>query len=683
MTLPKPLLDNRTFAQLVSESVGQISRLSPQWTNYNASDPGITLIELFAWLSEQNMYRTGRTTPEMSRAFLRLVEVTLRPAGVASTVVLMTTTGGAISLPDRVQVTDATGALTLETRDPLTVSPASLVQLLAGAGTLLDVTAANAQPYDPSKDDTAGTFQPFGDAPQPGAALYLGVDQPLGAPGGKVALHVWTTTPDADAATLLELQRESAKEKAAAMRDCPAAVMPLLDDWRRHYSARVVWEFFTGAAGWKTLPDVEDDTRALTLTGFVRFTIPSGHVAGGPGPLWFVRCRLLSGGFECAPRLDLAGINAVTAEHAVTIDAPETLGTSQGHAAEDYATAQSPIVAGSTRLTLVSGAITDVSWTEVLTWDLVGAHDHNYLVEPETGGITSGNGLRGAVFPAGWSVVLDYRAGGGEGGNIPAGQLTVLAQSGWNIARIPGFSGVAAAIAVEQPYAAAGGDAAETLAQAEARAITELAAPSTTVTLQDFVKLALATPGVPVGRANALANHHPVLPCFDAPGSITVTVVPNCPGPAPMPREGFLQAVYRYLHPRRPITTELHVVAPNYVKVTVSATLNASGNADPVQLAALAQQQLDAFFNPLTGGPQATGWPIGRSVYRTEVMTMLAGLPNVITVSNLGLAADGGQPSCQNLTICAGDLVESTQHSITVSTVGTTTFTRSKERECP
>ena len=683
MTLPKPVLDNRTFAQLVSESVGQINRLSPQWTNYNASDPGITLIELFAWLSEQNMYRTGRTTPELSRAFLRLVGVTQRPAGVASTVVLLTTNSGAISLPDRVQITDTTGALTFETRDSLTVSPANLVQLLAGPATLLDVTAANSLPFDPSEDDRAGTFQPFGDAPRPGAALYLGFDQPLGAAGDKVALHVWTTTRDADAATLLALQREWIDEKNAAIRDCAATVMPLLEDWRRHYSARVVWEFFAGAAGWQPLPDVEDDTRALTLTGFIRFTIPHGHVAGGPGPLWFVRCRLLTGGFECPPRLDFIGINAVTAEHAVTIDKPETLGTSRGHAAELYVAAQSPIAARSTKLTLLSGANHDDSWTETLSWDLVGAHDRNYLLEPESGRIISGNGLRGAVFPAAWSVVLDYRVGGGEDGNFPAAQLSRLAQSGWNIARIPGFSGVAAAISVEQPYAATGGAAAETLAQAETRALTELAAPSTTVTLRDFETLALATPGVPVGSANALANHHPALPCFNAPGNITVTVVPNCPGPAPMPGEGFLRAVYRYLHRRRPITTELHVVAPHYVKVTVSATLNASGDADPVQLAALAQQRLDAFFNPLRGGPQATGWPIGRSVYRTEVMTMLAALPNVIMVSNLALAADGGEPCCQNLTICADDLVESTQHSITVSIVGTMIFKRSKERECP
>src|SRR5690242_21007445 len=97
MTLPRPDLDNRTFAQLVSESIAQINRLAASWTDYNASDPGITLIELIAWLSEQNLYRASRITPEMSRAFLRLVGVSLHPAGIAQTVILLRNAGVARS----------------------------------------------------------------------------------------------------------------------------------------------------------------------------------------------------------------------------------------------------------------------------------------------------------------------------------------------------------------------------------------------------------------------------------------------------------------------------------------------------------------------------------------------------------------------------------------------------------
>ena len=681
MTLPQPVLDNRTFAQLVSESIGQINRLSPEWTDYNASDPGITLIELMAWLSEQNLYRTDRITPEMSRAFLRLVGVEPRPPTVATTTLLLTTTSaGAITLPDRMQVADPLIAVVFESRDPITISPAKLVQVLAGAG-LQDVTADNILPFDPVKDDRVGTFQPFGSDPKPGDALYLGFDRSLGVAGAKASLHLWTRTPAADALATAALLREWEREKIATKHHCPPGTVP--PEWRRHYAVDVVWEYFAGSAGWHGLSDVTDDTRSLTLTGFVHFTLPADHVAGGPGAFWFIRCRIVKGTFECATWADRIGLNAVTFEHAVSIDAPEVLGNSRGHASERYVTSLSPVVAGSTRLVLASGAQRDQRWAEALTWDLVGPHDAGYLLEPDLGRVTSGNGMRGAVFSSGWDVLFDYRVGGGVDGNIVAGQLTDFPANPWNVGRVLNFTTLAPQIAAEQAYPALGGAAAETLPAAEARALVELSAPTTTVTLNDFASLALETPGVPVARAKALANHHPVLPCFDASGVITVIVVPNCPGPAPMPGEGFLRAVQDFLYPRRNVTTEIHVIAPTYVKVTVAAKLQTtSSDNDPAVLAASAQQALDSYFNPLFGGPDGTGWPIGRAVYRTEVMTILAALPGALTVSNLTLAAGDEAPTCDNLTICAGDLVESGRHNIDVIIMGTPIFSRSREREC-
>jgi hypothetical protein len=143
-----------------------------------------------------------------------------------------------------------------------------------------------------------------------------------------------------------------------------------------------------------------------------------------------------------------------------------------------------------------------------------------------------------------------------------------------------------------------------------------------------------------------------------------------------------LRVIERYLHRRRPATTEIHVIAPNYVTVTVQAVLGATADADPAEVALLAQKALDDFLNPLNGGPDQSGWPIGRGVYRTEVMTILAGLKNVLTVSDLYLQADDGSPSCANLDVCARDLIRSGQHSIRANIAGTTIFKRSREREC-
>jgi predicted phage baseplate assembly protein len=73
--LPKPDLDDRTFQELVNECLLRIPRYCPEWTNYNPSDPGITLIELFAWLTDQMLLRFNQVPVRNYINFLELLGV--------------------------------------------------------------------------------------------------------------------------------------------------------------------------------------------------------------------------------------------------------------------------------------------------------------------------------------------------------------------------------------------------------------------------------------------------------------------------------------------------------------------------------------------------------------------------------------------------------------------------------
>src|SRR6266478_8653415 len=73
MPLPLPNLDTRRFDDLVAEMKALIPRNAPDWTNHNPSDPGITLIELFAFLTDMLLYRLNRVTEAQVRGFLRLL----------------------------------------------------------------------------------------------------------------------------------------------------------------------------------------------------------------------------------------------------------------------------------------------------------------------------------------------------------------------------------------------------------------------------------------------------------------------------------------------------------------------------------------------------------------------------------------------------------------------------------
>jgi predicted phage baseplate assembly protein len=76
--IPPPKLDDRNFHDIVEEAISMIPRYSPEWTNHNPSDPGITLIELAAWMTDLLIYRLNQVPDKNYIAFLNLLGIKLR-----------------------------------------------------------------------------------------------------------------------------------------------------------------------------------------------------------------------------------------------------------------------------------------------------------------------------------------------------------------------------------------------------------------------------------------------------------------------------------------------------------------------------------------------------------------------------------------------------------------------------
>ena len=83
--LPEIQLDDRRFQDLVSEARTRIARACPEWTEHNVSDPGITLIELFAWMTEMTIYRLNRVPDKLHVALLDLLGIRLDGPSAATT----------------------------------------------------------------------------------------------------------------------------------------------------------------------------------------------------------------------------------------------------------------------------------------------------------------------------------------------------------------------------------------------------------------------------------------------------------------------------------------------------------------------------------------------------------------------------------------------------------------------
>jgi predicted phage baseplate assembly protein len=648
MPLPLPSLDTRNWDELVDESRALIPRHGPAWTDHNLHDPGITLMELLAWLTELQLFQLDRILPPRMRSFLRLVGVEVRQAAVAETVVALRQGPGSpnpVHLSTGFQVADERREVLFESAHALTVSPAWL-ELSSDEGTqrgrvVVEAGGARSDQTD-SLLDPERTLAPFGLAPAMGDALWLGFSERPAEEGDQLSLYFRTPTWRGDA----DVRHRIAAELAARTHDCGA---PASDQADRHYAARTVWEYRSGSGDWEPLNVIADQTRALTLTGRVVLRGPDQHQPDPETGRHWIRCRLAAGRFDCPPRLERAAVNAARVRHAATTGAAEELGVSRGTARQLYTLSSRPAVARSTRID-VDG---DSTWREVLNWDRSSPADQHYRLDPEAATIEFGDGLRGRVPAAGAKIVAaSYAVGGGVAGNIPALRLNRLVGAG-------------ALIAVVQPTPATGGAPAESLSHAHGRALRRLERPDRGVTAEDVEAIARETPGVPIGRVRALPGHHPDFGCICAAGVVTVVVLPRC-GDPPLPSRELLREVRRYLERRRLVCTEFHVVGPTYVTVTVSATLHAGPGA-PANLADGADRALDALFDPLTGGSDGDGWPFGRAVLESEVMAALNALPGVRFVDGLGISGpEDAVPRCGNLPLCPTELVDSRPHRIHV-----------------
>jgi hypothetical protein len=115
MPLPSPRLDDRTFEQLMAEARARIRASSPEWTDLGPGDPGVTLVEVFAHLTETMLYRLNRVPEKAYVEFLRLLGVELRPPSAATARLRFTRSGetggddGVVTIPagTRVMATQA------------------------------------------------------------------------------------------------------------------------------------------------------------------------------------------------------------------------------------------------------------------------------------------------------------------------------------------------------------------------------------------------------------------------------------------------------------------------------------------------------------------------------------------------------------------------------------------------
>jgi predicted phage baseplate assembly protein len=635
MALPVLNLDDLQFQRdLVDEARLRIIRYCPEWTEYNVSDPGITLIELFAWMTEMIVYRLNKVPDKNYVKFLDMVGVELMPAASAEA--------------DLTFRLSAPFPLSAENNNPAVV-PSGLEVATNAMGDAPEVIFTTTEPLlinGPVLSQLRGDefhknylprlgieiFPVFGAGrPQTGATFYLGFED-----SNNIAGHILRLVFECERTEAVGIRRE----------DPP-----------------LVWECSLGDGIWEeilpsNLEGEKDTTGGLNNErGEITFYLPRSlrpDQVYGRNAYW-LRCRFEprrpeQGRYTESPRVrnvQAFALGATTTAINAVFNYFEDLGTSNGDPGQSYQLAFSPVLDLHEDETVEVEEIRDgllayVPWQRVKDFSKSDRFDRHFVLETATGQIHFGPSIRqpdgsvrqyGRVPEVGRRVrITKYRYGGGVAGNVPTGRISVMRSAVPYIDRVTNMR------------RATGGRDQETLEEAKERARREMRAQYRAVTAEDFENLALSA-GREIARVKCLApsTTDSALP----PGMVELLVVPavaDAVFAGDLSRlqltERTINRVQQYLDEYRLLTTMLRVREPKYVGVKVRAEIVVSEHIRPEVVLGRVAEVLRQYLSPLTPSgqnllpegvvePNWQGWPFGRSLYVAELYSVIQQVPGV------------------------------------------------------
>lgn len=609
MTLPAPNLDDRRFQDIVDEAKRRIARHCPEWTDHNVSDPGVALIELFAWMTEMILYRLNQVPDRLYVKFLELVGIELASASPARTGILFTLAAPpeqSIRVPGGTQVGTERG----HGEDQIVFMTDTDLMLVRPELTAL-LTRTDGR-FENKTDELAldGTQVPVFPSLHVDDAMYLGFAESL--EGNLIRVDV---------------EVSGAAGRGIDPRDPPR-----------------VWQSWNGK-DWSTAKVLTDTSDGFNTSGEVTLLLTGRHenLAIGSVRAHWVRAKLIDPAvpgqtYDTPPLLDsvkVVGLGGAVAAHHAEPAPRELIGTSSGEPGQVHVVRRAPVLprrGARERVEIVParrepGVDPDpVPWTEVADFTDASDTDRVYTWNGATGEIRFGPrviGRDGRIRQYGaipeedaqiW--VTGYRYGGGRRGNVGAGKLTVP------------LSAIQSVDSVRNLEPATGGVDAESVENAKVRGPLYLRGGHRAVTAKDFERLTrAAAPGVARARC---------LPPLKVGDPVRLLVVPRsdeAPETMKLPdlalKQDLVGRIKGYLDGRRLLTTHVRIDTPSYQGITVVAEVHAAPTVRPEKVREDAERALYEFVNPITGGPDGNGWPFDTDLSIGDIFSVLRGVPGV------------------------------------------------------
>lgn len=645
--VPQMVLDDRTFEDLVKEARARAMRFLPEltaeWSDFNPSDPGSTLIDLFAWFTEQMLYRLNRVPELHQRKFMELLGLSLRTARPAEVLLEFrpSVANRVVEVPAGIHAAgasaDGKGQVFFETLESVELIPRPLVAVRVFDGVRF---------LDHSRDhaEMGGHFEPFGDGSR-GNALYMGF-KPLNA----------AAAAKGDGSTAIKLPKRLKfyvqVHRETEVMEQGRFVRPKELPGEMAQSEVILQWSYRAEDRWVDLDTIEDHTNSFVRNGRIDIESPS---VDGAQPiravpeaecsesLYWVRCSVKQGRYSLhrPPRIACVQHNTVRAEQRMTVR-DEALGVGSGEPGQVVTLRNTPILQDSLRVVTTHPDEGRKVWREVEGFGRETADAFVYVLDPVSGRVFFGGRGHGAPPPKDHAIrAEEYRFGGGAQGNVLAGEVRQLLSS---------HAGVAS---VSNSYAAFGGEDAESVPELVTRAPSELRRRSRAVTEDDFERLVMdEVGGVAVARALPLV--HPSYPGVDVPGCVTVVVVPDwnfSPETSkrveiepPRPSATLQSVVKKLLDERRLIGTELHISGPRFATVRVHGVVRVADEFALSEVEKTVIRSVRDFVLPVPSslwGVDVTRWEMGASLHPSLLLARILGVEGVVGVSGFHVDLDG------------------------------------------
>jgi hypothetical protein len=658
-SIPNPSLDDISFEILVETAKKKIPLYSKVWTNHNLADPGITLIELFAWLADNQIYSLDRISDKHYIKFLKLLGITLQDP-VCPQLYLT------IDLKSLVQKNNESLLLRKGSKfksrnsNDIVIETDHDINIISSLKVKKIVTFSNSRFFNHKFRDISENFQklyesyfyPFGENPKVNNCFYLGFDLESSSEKKEdiqISFTFFLYENDLPPIGFHGDEKDS--------------------EYLSELESTLKWEYLKeekDSSSWSPLKISIDDTNSLLKTGSITFSFPKFESEKSNAfrnipyynddnnyKLFWIRCTIIENKYPIAPRIMNVLPNTVKCTFGEKIidklrnkslrlydNSPFKSNGLVNQLFEVSSKTFLPII------TIESLKVDDKEWSEVQDLDRSTAKDTHFTVDKVNGIFRFGDGENGMVPKRGSEIEVKFRFGSTD-------NLVIRENTNFEItdSKCDSSSNFNSNLKGLNLLPSSKGKKRETIQDAIIRARRDLKIPYKIVSSADCEYIARNTPGLRIGKVKAMSS-----PKYQ--NTIEVSVIPFDFSQKPNASKYFLSIIRKHLDKHRLITTRILVKKPKYIGIIVEVTVSLkSSNNESENIRKKVYDLLDNLFRPINreNAPRMngsepnyrtsyhhldnSGWNFGQNIYRSELIGKIESLEEIDCIYDLNLDA--------------------------------------------